>query len=241
MFADTLAKLATDAEGELAGLVPVNHLPVPSIKAPAVHTVDHSTSWMGPLIRYLTAGEVPDNRAAAKKLRYQVHRYVMMDEKLYRWGLSMPYLRCVSGTELSAIMHEVHEGFCGDHTAGPSLSKMILCQGYFWPTMKKYCVDYVRKCEQCQRYVKVPRAHPTEITLMNSPWPFAVWGIDLVGSLPTRKGGVKYAIMVVDYYTKWVEADPMNTITSKKALDFFINNIVCQYGLPYKIVSDNGK
>ena len=81
---------------------------------------------------------------------------------------------------------------------------------------------------------------PTEITLMTSPWPFTIWGIDLVGSLPTGKGGVKYTIVAVDYYTKWVEAEPMRTITSKKALDFIINNIVCRYDLPHKIVSDNG-
>ena len=119
----------------------------------------------------------------------------------------MPYLRCVSETELSAIMHEVHEGFCGDHIARPSLSKKILHQGYFWLTMKKDCIDNVRKYEQCQRYAKVPWAPPTEITLMTSPWPFAVWGIDMVGSLPTGKGRVKYAIIAVDYYTKWVEAE----------------------------------
>ena len=74
---------------------------------------------------------------------------------------------------------------------------------------------------------------------MTSPWPFAVWGIDLTGSLPAGKGGVKYAIVVVDYFTKWVEAEPLATITSKKALDFIIKNIVCRYGLPRKIVSDN--
>ena len=60
-----------------------------------------------------------------------------------------------------------------------------------------------------------------------------MWGIDLVGSLSTGKGRVKYAIVAVDYYTKWVEAEPMNTITSKKALDFFFSNIVCRYDLPY--------
>ena len=107
--------------------------------------------------------------------------------------------------------------------------------------MKKDCVDYVHKCEQCQRYAKIPRAPPTEITLMTSPWPFAVWGIDLVGSLPTGKGGVKYAIVAMDYYTKCVEAEPMKIITSKKALDFVIYNILCRYGLPHKIMFDNGK
>ena len=75
---------------------------------------------------------------------------------------------------------------------------------------------------------------------MTSPWSFAVWGIDLTGSLPTGKGGVKYAILVVDYFTKWTEAEPLASIKVKKSLDFVIKNIVCRYGLPRKVASDNG-
>ena len=75
---------------------------------------------------------------------------------------------------------------------------------------------------------------------MQSPWPFAVWGIDLIGYLPIGKGGVKYAVVAVDYFTKWAKAEPLATKTTKKVLDFVIKNIVCRYGLPRKIVSDNG-
>uniref|UniRef100_A0A803QRB4 Integrase catalytic domain-containing protein n=1 Tax=Cannabis sativa TaxID=3483 RepID=A0A803QRB4_CANSA len=67
--------------------------------------------------------------------------------------------------------------------------------------------------------------HHQWIILMSSPWPFTVWGIDLVGCLPNGKGGVKYAIVTIGYFTKWVEAKPMNTVTSKKALNFVIKNI----------------
>ena len=74
---------------------------------------------------------------------------------------------------------------------------------------------------------------------MQSPWPFAIWGIDLIGSLPTGKGGVKYAMVAVDYFTKWVEAEPLASITTKKVLDFVVKNIICKFGLPAKIVSDN--
>ena len=75
---------------------------------------------------------------------------------------------------------------------------------------------------------------------MTSPWPFAVWRIDLIDSLPNGKGGVKYVIVAVDYFTKWTEAEPLASITVKKSLDFVIKNIVCKYGLPRKIVLDNG-
>ena len=106
--------------------------------------------------------------------------------------------------------------------------------------MNKDSLEYAKKCDKCQRFANIPRAAPNELTLMTSPWPFAVWGIDLIGSLPTGKGGVKYAIVAVDYFTKWVEAEPLAAITSKKALDFVVKSIICRYGLPRKIVSDNG-
>ena len=51
---------------------------------------------------------------------------------------------------------------------------------------------------------------------MVSPWPFAVWGIDIIGALPVGKGGVKYVVVAVDYFTKWAEAEPLATITAKK-------------------------
>ncbi|XP_060972619.1 uncharacterized protein LOC133038471 [Cannabis sativa] len=54
-------------------------------------------------------------------------------------------------------------------------------------------------------------------------------------------GGVKYAVVAVDYFKKWAEAEPLATITSKKVLDFFVKNILCRYGVPQTIVSDNGK
>ena len=46
--------------------------------------------------------------------------------------------------------------------------------------------------------------------------------------------------VVVDYFTKWAEAEPLASITTKKVLDFVVKNIICRFGLPAKIVSDNG-
>ena len=75
---------------------------------------------------------------------------------------------------------------------------------------------------------------------MVSPWPFAIWGIDLIGPLPIAKSGIKYDIVAVDYFTKWAEAEPLATITSKKMINFVTKNIICRYGVPQKIITDNG-
>ena len=75
---------------------------------------------------------------------------------------------------------------------------------------------------------------------MTSPWPFAIWGIDLISQLPKGRGSVKYAVVVVDYFTKWVEVEALASITPIKITEFVYKNIVYRYGGPFTIISDNG-
>lgn len=52
---------------------------------------------------------------------------------------------------------------------------------------------------------------------------------------------MKYAVVAVDYFTKWVEPELLATITTKKLVDFVYRSIMCHFGIPYKLISDNGK
>ena len=56
-----------------------------------------------------------------------------------------------------------------------------LRQGYYWPTMKADCMEYARKCDKCQRFSLVSKAHTEEFISITSPWWFTIWGIDLIG------------------------------------------------------------
>ncbi|KAM1838500.1 hypothetical protein TB2_019772 [Malus domestica] len=76
---------------------------------------------------------------------------------------------------------------------------------------------------------------------MISPWPFAQWGLDLISPMPAGKGKVRYAIVAVDYFTKWAEVEPLATITEAKIEDFVWKNILCRFGIPNAIVTDNGR
>ncbi|XP_058223096.1 uncharacterized protein LOC131332814 [Rhododendron vialii] len=75
---------------------------------------------------------------------------------------------------------------------------------------------------------------------ITSPWPFAQWGLDIVGKLPTAPGGFKFLIITTDYFSKWVEAEPLITTTEADVRRFVWRNIVTRFGIPYDIVSDNG-
>ena len=81
---------------------------------------------------------------------------------------------------------------------------------------------------------------PSELHTMASPWPFSVWGIDIIGQItPKASNGHEYILVAVDYFTKWVEAASYSTLTSANVANFIRHNIICSYGVPQELVSDN--
>jgi hypothetical protein len=61
----------------------------------------------------------------------------------------------------------------------------------------------------------------------------------LLGPLPPAQGNLKYVIMAVEYFSKWIEAKPLATITSATVHKFFWQNIVCRFYVPKAIIVDN--
>ena len=75
---------------------------------------------------------------------------------------------------------------------------------------------------------------------MSSPWPFAQWGLDIVGPFPKVAGNKRYMLVGIDYFTKWVEAEPLANIRDADAKKFIWRNIVTRFGVPQTLISDNG-
>ena len=61
---------------------------------------------------------------------------------------------------------------------------------------------------------------------MSSPWPFAEWGLDIVSPFPKATGNKRYLLVGIDYFTKWVEADPLANIRDAYAKKLIWRNIV---------------
>jgi len=51
---------------------------------------------------------------------------------------------------------------------------------------------------------------------------------------------MKYLVVAIEYFTKWIEAEPVAQITAHKIQNFVWKNIVCRFGVPKRLVSDNG-
>lgn len=87
----------------------------------------------------------------------------------------------------------------------------------------------------------MPRKPLFELTTIQGIWLFAEWGIDLVSPFPLALEKNRFLVIVINYFTKWVKAKPLISVTRKSMLKFVRKNIIFQFKIPQRIISDNGK
>ncbi|XP_057451946.1 uncharacterized protein LOC130743735 [Lotus japonicus] len=214
--ADTLAKLASTGKPGLNGTVIQGTLALPYVADPnrpsgqVSMPVDMDEDWRSPIFKYLRTGWFPEDKTEARKL-----------------------------VRAAYVLAEIHEGSCGHHPGGRSLARKVLRAGYYWPTVEKDAADHVKQCDPCQRHADLHNAPPARLSSLVSPWPFHQWGMDLLGPFDTAPGQLKHLVVAVDYYTKWIEAEPLAKITSARVQRFFYKNVISMFGVPGVLVTDN--
>ena len=106
--------------------------------------------------------------------------------------------------------------------------------------MQKEVQEYVKKCDQCQKFA--PNIHQPGgvINPLSSPWPFAQWGLDIVGPFPKAARNKKWLLVGTNYFTKRVKVEPLANITDVDAKRFVWKNIVTRFGIPHTLITDNG-
>ena len=238
-----LVKLATASQEDLNKSTSVEYLAEPSIDLYDVEVaqVRSEPSWIEPIWDYIIDGRLPDDPKEATKIRTRSARFTNHKGSLYKRGFFTPILKCIAGKDTEYVLREVHEGICGNHIGARALAGKVLRQGYYWPTILKDTTDLVKKCKIYQEHAKISRLPSEPLTSITSPWPFQQWGLDVLGPLPMGKGQCKFIIVAVDYFTKWAEAELLATITEQKIRNFVWRAIVCRFGIPRALVSDNGK
>ncbi|GAU46658.1 hypothetical protein TSUD_184460 [Trifolium subterraneum] len=197
-------------------------------------------SLMAPVYNFLKSNTLPADAKEATKVRRRACAYVLLDDKLYRRGFSIPLLKCVEEVRMEFTLQEIHEGINGQHIGERSLAKKALRAGYYWPTMQNNAKDHVLKCDKCQRHRHMHLAPASELKALISLWPFAWWGMDILGPFPTASRQVKYLIVDVDYFKKWIKAEPLAKIAATHILRFFKRNVLARFGVLRVVVTDNG-
>ncbi|XP_073137054.1 uncharacterized protein [Henckelia pumila] len=238
MEADALAKRAAAGEGDSRESL-LQRETVAAIEA--WEPVLQVNTWKAPIVKYLTQGNLPEDKGQARIIRRQADRFAILGGSLYRRSYQGPLLKCLGEGETEYVLREVQEGCCGNHGGSMSLVRRVLLSGYWWPTMQADASKISRSCEGCQRFGNIQHSPASNLNPIWASCPFDQWGLDIVGPFPLARAQKKFLLVAVDYFSKWVEAEPLAKITEAEVMKFLWKSIVCRFGLPRKLVSDNGR
>jgi hypothetical protein len=97
----------------------------------------------------------------------------------------------------------------------------------------------VKQCNGCQRFSKERHTPEAALKTIRLTWPFAVWGLDMVGPFKIAPGGLTHLLVAVDKFAKWIEAKPIKKLDGSSTIKFF-NEIIIRYRVPHNIITDNG-
>ncbi|KAL2236290.1 UNVERIFIED_CONTAM: Gag-Pol polyprotein [Sesamum indicum] len=196
--------------------------------------------WIEDIAAYLREGILPTDAGHARRIKFKAPRYALVGTQLYKRTVEGPLLKCLEDAQTRYVLQEIHEGNCGNHSGARSLAQKITRQGYFWPTLMRDCKEFVRRCEKCQKFASQIHTHAVPMIPVPITCPFDQWGIDIIGPFPPARAQKKFVIVAVEYFSKWVEAEAVAKITEGEAINFIWKNIICRFGIPRVLISDNG-
>ncbi|GJR01692.1 reverse transcriptase domain-containing protein [Tanacetum coccineum] len=184
--ADTLSKLAVvQCEGLTKGVL-IEELNERSVDMAEVNAIieDATGTWMTPIQEYIEKGILPEDATEARTIREKTRNYTIEDGVLYRKSYLGPLFRCIGPQQAKYLIREIHMGSCGMHGEPKRTVYKAMNAGCFWPSMHRDANNEISSCDSCQ------------------------WGMDIVGPFLEASGRIKYLIVAVDYFTKWLEAKP---------------------------------
>ncbi|GJY86410.1 reverse transcriptase domain-containing protein [Tanacetum coccineum] len=170
---------------------------------------EEGPTWMTPIIEYLRDETLPDDRKEASKLRIKARQYELLDWILSRRSFLKPWLRCVGPLQADYVIREIHKGSCSMHARPRSVVAKAMRSRYYWPTMHQDARDMIGKCK----------------------------GIDIAGPFPKGPGKVKFLIVAMDYFTKWIEAKAVATISGSQVKNFVWDNICEKLNIVHRFTS----
>nr|XP_051222157.1 uncharacterized protein LOC127340450 [Lolium perenne] len=204
-----------------------------------VAVVSDAAGWTEPYMNYLERQVLPTDEAEARMIMRRCKSFTIINNELYKRSISSVFQRCVTSEEGRKILRDIHAGDCGHHAGARSIVAKALRHGFYWPTAHSDAVDLVRACVGCQKYASQSHMPGSALKTIPLTWPFAVWGMDMVGKFKTAPSGYTHLLVAVDKFTKWVEAKPIKKCDGKTATKF-LWELIYRYGYPHSIITDNG-
>jgi ribonuclease HI len=154
-------------------------------KAMETEPVPSTGDWRDKYITWMDRGELPSDRSKARRITWMAKSFTLVDGELYKRAVSGVLQRCVPIPQGRELLRDIHAGVCGHHAPPRTLVGNAFRQGFYWPTAIANASEIMRTCEGCQFYARKSNLPAHILQTIPVTWPFAVWGLDIVG--PLRK------------------------------------------------------
>lgn len=150
----------------------------------------------------------------------------------------MTYTQIVMPSSLrNRVLQEAHNNL--GHFGAKKTFEQVRTK-FYWPGYEQDVQRWVQECERCQKRNPPQPNPPAPLGTIQATEPFEVLSWDIMGPLPTSTQGNKYILVITDIFTKWVEAFPLKDTTANTLATVLMNEVVCRYGAPCKLHSDQG-
>jgi len=127
--------------------------------------------WRQAIADSLNGKIAAEDEAVSKRMEARARNYTIINRNFYKKGIVQPLSKCISQTEGTKLLQEIHSGICGSHIGPYALSAKALRQGFYWPTHIKDVEEIVKTCKACQTLSPIQSGPSAPTQLISPSWP----------------------------------------------------------------------
>ena len=125
------------------------------------------------------------------------------------------------------------------HMAQDKMIKLFKTR-FIWISMVTDIKKWVRACHKCTQHKRYQPHQHGLLQPIVSQGPFQIVGADIAGPFKRSNGGNKFILVIIDYFTNWVEAIPLKSISAEDTARAFFKAIISRHGCPHTVRIDMG-
>ena len=224
---------AGETDGVIAALEPgedFNHGDLP--------TQQREDPDLADVIKYLATGILPQDEGKARTLVLSSSQYALEDDVLYKVEPDSTLRVVPPESQRESLFRDAHAGVFGAHLSDVKVHSELR-RHYWWKGMRGDITRWTRGCLVCQSH-SPGRAVHAPLTPISVNGPFDRVGVDVI-QFPRSYLGNQYAVVFMDYLTKWPEVYPTPDQSATTIANLLVREIVSRHGVPSELLSDRGQ
>ena len=190
-----------------------------------------------PIIDYLETGDLPQDEKQARELVISKELFIMEDDVLYRVERDKSLRFVPPSSDRRKLFDEAHSGKFAGHLREAKIHS-VLARHYWWPGMRADITSWCRACLPCATR-SVGKSVRPPLTPIPVGGPFDRVGVDVL-QLPKTSRGNRYAVVFVDYLTKWPEVYATRDQSAPTIAKLLVEEVISRHGVPRQLLSDRG-